>query len=319
MRMRSWFVATWSVLALVISLVAMPLFTKSAFTKSASAQSWRAISSTGGTVIGHAVIVPMKSAPFPHPKRASGHSYDGKSYPVAEHYRDSSVMIFLPSGFQPQKTLDFVVYLHGWYNSIDSANAQFRIAEQFAESRRNAVLVFPEGPKFAPDSFAGKLEDSCGLQRLLQETLETLLRTKNIRSTVGNAILAGHSGAYRGMAYMLARGRVPVREVWLFDALYGQTEKYTHWLETDVKRLRGRFITIYTDDGGTKAETEKLVEDLTAWNVSFRLVEEQTLTKQDLMRSSVLFIHTDLQHNDVISRRGQFRLFLETSCLHTIR
>ncbi len=282
---------------------------------SAEAQEWRTTTSTSGTVIGESLTVRMKSAPLPHPKRAQGHTYDGKSYPEAQHYRDSSVMIFLPKSFHPAKALDVVVYLHGWNNCIDTANAQFRLAEQFAESGRNAVLVFPEGPRFAPDSFGGKLEDSCGLQRLLAETLETLRRTKNIRARLGNVILAGHSGAYRGMAYMLLRGGVPVREVWLFDALYGQTEKFAHWLETDCKRLRGRFVNIYTDGGGTKAETEKLMEDLTAWNVPFRALEESNATKQDFMRSSAIFIHTDLSHNDVIARRSQFRQYLETSCL----
>lgn len=282
---------------------------------SAEAQEWRTTTSTSGTIIGESLTVRMKSAPFPHPKRAQGHTYEGKSYPAEQHYRDSSVMLFVPKGFKATKTLDVVMYLHGWNNCIDTANAQFRLAEQFAESGRNAVLVFPEGPRFAPDSFGGKLEDSCGLQRLFAETLETLRRTKNIKARLGNVILAGHSGAYRGMAYMLLRGGVPVREVWLFDALYGQTEKFAHWLETDCKRLRGRFINIYTDGGGTKAETEKLMEDLTAWNAPFRAVEESNATKQDFMRSSAVFIHTDLSHNDVIARRSQFRQYLETSCL----
>jgi hypothetical protein len=280
---------------------------------------WQRVVATTGSVIGERYVVGMNAAPFPHPKRHAGHTYNGKTYTAEDHYRDSSVMIFLPRHFKAAKTLDVVVYLHGWYNSIDSATAQFRITEQFAESRRNAVLVFPEGPKFAPDSFAGKLEDSCGLQRLLQETRATLLRTKAIKTPVGTVILAGHSGAYRGIAHMLARGGVAVREVWLFDALYGQKELFTHWLEHDNKRLGGRFIGIYTDDGGTTAETEKLMEDLTARNVPFRLVQEQSLTKQDYTRSSVLFIHTDLQHNDVISRRGQFRQFLATSCLSSVK
>ncbi len=286
---------------------------------SAEAQEWRTTTSTSGTIIGESLTVRMKSAPFPHPKRAQGHTYDGKSYPAEQHYRDSSVMIFLPKSFHAAKTLDVVVHLHGWNNCIDTANAQFRLAEQFAESGRNAVLVFPEGPRFAPDSFGGKLEDSCGLQRLLAETMETLLRTKSINAKLGNVLLAGHSGAYRAISYMLLRGGVPVREVWLFDALYGQTEKFAHWLETDCKRLHGRlsgrFINIYTDGGGTKAETEKLMEDLTAWKMPFRAVEESTATKQDFTRSSVIFIHTDLSHNDVIARRSQFRQYLETSCL----
>jgi hypothetical protein len=282
---------------------------------SSEAQEWRTITSTTGTVIGERLIVGMKSAPFPHPKRSAGHTYDGKTYPAEAHYRDSSVMMFVPKGFKAAKTLDVVVYLHGWNNSIDTATAQFRIVEQFAESRKNAVLIFPEGPRFAPDSFGGKLEDSCGLQRLLAETMETLHRTKSINAKLGNVLLAGHSGAYRAISYMLLRGGVPVREVWLFDALYGQTEKFAHWLETDCKRLRGRFINIYTDGGGTKVETEKLMEDLTAWNVPFRALEESNATKQDFTRSSAIFIHTDLSHNDVIARRSQFRLYLETSCL----
>jgi hypothetical protein len=283
------------------------------------AQTWRIFSSSTGTIIGESLTIGMKSAPFPHPKRITGHTYDSKTYPAEQHYRDSSVMMFLPTTFKPSKTLDIVVYLHGWNNSIDSAIAQFRLAEQFTESRKNAVLVFPEGPKFAPDSFAGKLEDSCGLQRLLQEVLETLRRTKNINVRLGNVVLAGHSGAYRGMAYMLLRGGVPVREIWLFDALYGQTEKFAHWLEHDCKRLHGRLVNIYTDDGGTKAETEKLMEDLAAWRVPFRAVEEQSLTTQDLMHSSVLFIHTDLTHNEVITKRKQFKRFVETSCFHTLK
>jgi hypothetical protein len=284
---------------------------------SAEAQEWRTITSTAGTVIGESLTVRMKSAPFPHPKRSAGHTYDGKTYPAEAHYRDSSVMMFVPKGFKAAKTLDVVVYLHGWNNSIDTATAQFRLAEQFAESCKNAVLIFPEGPRFSPDSFGGKLEDSCGLQRLLAETMETLRRTKNINAKLGNVLLAGHSGAYRAISYMLLRGGVPVREVWLFDALYGQTEKFTHWLENDGKQRKGRFIASYTEGGGTKAECEKLMEDLTAWKVPFCAREEQSLTQQDLKRSSVLFIHTDLSHNDVIARRSQFRQYLETSCLRS--
>ncbi len=289
------------------------------FSPGSFAQEWHEVRSTNATVIGNALTIGMKSAPFPHPKRSAGHTYDGKTYPAEQHYRDSSVMIFLPKGFKSGKTVDIVVYLHGWGNSIDTATAKFRLAEQFAESGKNAVFVFPEGPKFAPDSFGGKLEDSCGLQRLLSETFETLQRTKNIKSRLGNVILSGHSGAYRAIAFMLLRGGVPVREVWLFDALYGQTEKFTHWLEHDCKRLRGRFLNIYTDDGGTKAESEKLMEDLAAWRIPYLLKSETELTEQDLKRSSVVFIHTDITHNEVVVRRGQFRQYLETSSLREMR
>lgn len=280
---------------------------------------WQNIYSTNGTILGERLTVGMNAAPFPHPKRATGHTYNGTTYPADVHYADSSVAIFLPQGCTPSAIVDVVVYLHGWYNSIDSANAQFRIMEQFAASKRNALLIFPEGPKYAPDSFAGKLEDSCGLQRLLRETLDVLHRTKAIQARAGNVILAGHSGAYRGIAYMLLRGGVPVREVWLFDALYGHTEKFTRWIENDRKRLRGRFIAIYTDDGGTKTESEKLLEDLRAWHIPHMATTESTLTQHDLMQSHVIAIHTDLTHNEVVARRSQFQRYLETSCLQRVR
>ena len=51
-----------------------------------------------------------------------------------------------------------------------------------------------------------------------------------------------------------------IREVYLFDALYGQTEKFAHWID----HFQGKMVVIYTDSGGTKAETESLMADLRA-------------------------------------------------------
>jgi hypothetical protein len=316
-------------LALVMALVVFCGFSASKVTAQEERRpAWTRAVSARGEKIGESLTTQMKSAPFPHAARANGHIYKGVSYSAEEHYRDSSVLIFLPNAFKPVVgAIDIVVYLHGWYNSVDSANAQFRIVEQFAESGRNAALIFPEGPKFAPDSFGGKLEDSCGLESLLAETLEILGRAKKIpddddddddreggQTKIGNVILAGHSGAYRAIAFMLARACLPVREAWLFDGQYGRAEEFLGWLQGARQSLKGRFINIYTDDGGTKAETEEFMKSLAARNIPFRAVKETDLTDRDFA-SSALFIHSDKTHNEVIATRNQFRLFLETSCL----
>ncbi len=84
---------------------------------------------------------------------------------------------------------------------------------------------------------------------------------KKIKSTtVGNIILARHSGAYRVISFCLMRGGLTnnISDVMLFDALYGQAEKYAHWIDN----YKERFINIYTDSGGTKNETENLMADL---------------------------------------------------------
>lgn len=263
---------------------------------------------------GELIITHLSSAPFPHPRRAAGHTYQKQLYPAEQHYNDSSVALFIPRGFRQTEAVDLVVYLHGWRNNIDTALGKYRLPQQFLESGKNAILVFPEGPRNAPDSYAGKLEDAGGLQRFVVDVAAFLFKEAKIKTpSVGNVILSGHSGGYEGIAYALMRGGIPekVREVYLFDALYGETEKFAYW----INRFNGKFINIFTDSGGTKWDTEAMMEDFSGWGVPFCSVEEGAITPSDLRNNRLLFIHTDLEHDLVVAGRMQFREFLKASCL----
>lgn len=267
---------------------------------------------------GEMFVPKFASAPFPHPDRANGRLYNNQTYSAQEHYSDSSVAIFIPKGFQPKTTVDLVIYFHGWHNNIDSACAQFALIEQFCEAQKNAVFVFPEGPKDSPDSFGGRVEETDGLKNLIADVLRTLKTSKRISSgTVGNIVLAGHSGAFRVIAFALMRGGLTpnISDVILFDALYGETEKFTHWIENS----KGRFVNIYTDDGGTKNESEDLMADLKGWGISFCAKEEIDLTLDDLKKNRLIFIHSALTHNEVIGARRQFRDYLLTSRLQSLK
>ncbi len=248
-------------------------------------------------------------SPFPHALRKDGHTYSGKKYPASEHYSDSTIAVFVPKGFKPGRTTDMVFYFHGWNNSIDSSFIQFALARQFAEAGINAVLVFPEGPKFAPDSFGGRLEEKGVFARLVDEVLLKLNERGFIQEKqVGEITLAGHSGAYRVMAYIVFRGGYTqrIKNLILFDALYAQEEKFLRWIEKE----HGRFINIYTDDGGTDANSRAMMEDMNEWEIPFLFTEENALTDEQLRKNRIVFIHSDLSHNDVISERNQFRRFL---------
>jgi hypothetical protein len=264
--------------------------------------------------LGELYIPSFSSSPFPHGKRAAGHQYGSQTYPAEKHYSDSSVAVFVPKGFTPHKKTDIVIYFHGWYNTIDSACAQFRLIEQFSESGKNAVFIFPEGPKDSPDSFGGRMEEKDGLQNLVNDALIYLKHQKKISQTnVGTIVLAGHSGAYRVIAFCLMRGGLTknITDVILFDALYGQTEKYVYWID----RYKGRFINIFTNDGGTKNETENLMADLDGWGIPYLLKQENDLTADDLKKHRLIFIHSELSHNGVVASKNQFRDFLSTSAL----
>ena len=98
--------------------------------------------------------------------------------------------------------------------------------------------------------------------------------------SLGRVVLSGHSGGYRVIAGILERGGLPatVKEVWLFDALYAETDKFLAWAD----RAHGRLLNIYTDQGGTKAECEAMMALLKKRGTPFLAVEESQLTPSGL-------------------------------------
>lgn len=269
---------------------------------------------------GRLILAPFASAPFPHPDRANGQTYQNKIYTAQEHYSDNTVALFIPRGFRETGSIDFVIHFHGWNNTVAGTLTTFHLVEQLVASGKNAILVVPEGPHNAPDSFGGKLEDPDGWKNFMAEVVATLRARADFKTndiSVGRILLSGHSGGYRVIAGILDRGGLPKNadEVWLFDALYGRTDSFLAWAD----RTRGRLLNLYTDHGGTKQESEKLQARLTARATPVLALNDTASTRAPdadaLRQNQFVFIHTDLAHNDVIDRRNAFALFLKTSVL----
>ena len=249
---------------------------------------------------------------FPDTARAKGHIYNKVLYTAADHYMDSSVLIIAPKNLDAGKNIDMVFWFHGWGNNIDSALVRYKLVKQFAASNVNAVLVLAETTKDAPDSYGGKLEQADVFKNLANDVLAKLKKEKVIgkKSKEGNVLLAGHSGAYRVMAYILQNGNVPVKEVILFDALYAETNKFLHWIQSDYGN---RFIDIYTNGGGTDVESKEMVKQLIQQNLATDTVEEKDVTPQLLQARKIVFIHSLNKHNDIINDPDNFQLFIENN------
>ena len=251
---------------------------------------------------------------FPDTARAAGHNYDKVLYTAAEHYNDSSVLIAVPPQLNAGRHVDVVFWFHGWRNNIDSAAANFELVKQFMASNRNAVLVLPETTKNAPDSYGGKLEQKDAFKNLLNDVLHKLKTEKIIgkKTKAGNVVLAGHSGAFRVMAYILQNGAVEVNQVILFDGLYSQVDKYTDWIQVNASH---QFINLYTNKGGgTDEVSAKMMQELRNKNIAFINPEEKEVSSDLLKKNQVIFIHSLKEHNDVINRPDlNFKLFLENS------
>ena len=277
----------------------------------AKAESWEQLYSTQGTL----VVTQFISAPFPHPSRAEGRKYKDELYPADKHYSDRTVALFVPKNFRETGRVDFVVHFHGWRNTVAGTLQQFKLIEQLIASGRNAVLIVPEGPRDAPDSAGGKLEDPDGFKRFMDEAIATLKQRGGFKKdfVLGDIILSGHSGGYQVMSAIVDHGGLSskVKEVWLFDALYAQGDRFLTWSQ----QPGGRLLNIYTDDGGTKTRTEEMMTTLKEHGTNILATTDSQVTTAELRTNKFIFLHTDLGHNDVLEKRKTFGEFLKTSFL----
>src|SRR5437588_9994710 len=70
---------------------------------------------------GETAFVPMKSAPYPHPSRDNGFTYNKVIIPREPHYSDSTVGLFIPRGYRRTPKVNVLVYLHGWSSNVRKA------------------------------------------------------------------------------------------------------------------------------------------------------------------------------------------------------
>jgi serine-type D-Ala-D-Ala carboxypeptidase/endopeptidase (penicillin-binding protein 4) len=274
---------------------------------------------------GQLIVTHMTNAPFPDPARENGHWYHNQFFSAKDHYSDNTVAIFIPKNFRATDNVDFVVHFHGWRHTVAGALPEYKLIDQFAASGKNAILVVPQGPYDAPDSFGGKLEATNGFKKFMDEVVSTVSDEVGRASSragssgasphqidIGNIILSGHSGGYEVMAAIVDHGGLTdkIKEVWLFDSLYAGTENFMAW----QKKETGRLLNIYTDHGGTEGETTNLMASLKKDGAPFFFSEDTNATLEDLRANKLVFLHTDMVHNDVVAKRRTFEEFLKTSC-----
>ncbi len=265
----------------------------------------------GSMPLGKVFRISSTNAMFPDSLRnKEPRVYGGKTYTAAEHYNDSSVYIFVPSNFNAAKPYHFVFWFHGWSNNIDSALVQYHLQEQFFAAQKNAIFVFPEGPKNSPDSYGGKFEQPDVFNRLMKEMLGFLAGEKVIKADNHSfdMVYAGHSGAYRVISYLLLRSSYTPKAVFLFDALYGEQEKFMQCLENNPAC---RMINIYTDSGGTYQNSKNFAVDMEKRKWKYIDKEEDDCTNVDMRDNRIIFLHSKKKHNDVVANHNNFERFLE--------
>jgi beta-lactamase class A len=176
-------------------------------------------------------------APFPHPERANGYTTsDGTLYPYSPHYADSSIVVFVPNDLRESADgVNMIVHFHGHLNDNMGVLEKYMLPQAMEDEHINAILVLPQGPYRARDSFCGKMEDVDGLKHLVEDVLSTMKREGVIKEAkVHKMVLTAHSGGYHPAAFCVDRGGMNdhITHLFLFDAFYGNLEYFRNWLSS---------------------------------------------------------------------------------------
>jgi peptidoglycan hydrolase-like protein with peptidoglycan-binding domain len=180
--------------------------------------------------------------------------------------------IFIPDRYRLQQRVDLIVYLHGYKSnnpdwSIDRywQDPRWPLREKLNESGKNVILV---APTVGPRAEADRLTTGNGFDRYLDMVMASLSTEgpyKGRTATVGNIIIAGHSGAGFYMKKLIGSNQqyvALIREGWGFDCMYntGDAIAWSNWVQQNPTNTK--FYNYYIKNSPYKKNTIKESQDL---------------------------------------------------------
>ncbi|MDQ7249673.1 hypothetical protein [Dongia sedimenti] len=272
---------------------------------------------------GKAQLVPFESAPFPYRGMVPGdETHDdapfldagsgsrrghttprGGVYWEDETYSDPRSLLYIPSGFDRRRKGAIVIFLHGNQATLGrDVIARQQVPQQLATSNLNAVLLAPQLATDALDSSAGGFWEPGAFARYLREADARLAELAGEGMTAKDfarmpVILVAYSGGYLPAAWALEVGGANrrVTGVILLDAIYGETEKFSGWIEDH--QAGAFFFSAFT---ASSAEGNGAVQDqLMSQGIDFALDLPPCLEAGD-----IVFLDTGpkVVHNDFVTQ-----------------
>lgn len=237
--------------------------------------------------LGMSAFVALPSAPYP----TAGGSWT-----------DPTVWIRVPGGLgAPFAT---VTHLHGHYAVLDDMLASKQLPELFAAAGRDAVVIVPQGPVNAASGDFGRLMDPGAHAALVTDVVGLAYREGLIAlPATDGVVLTAHSGGYVAAAAIVEQGGLPVDEVHLFDALYGESATYEAFA-----RGGGVLRSLYTSWGGTVTQNQSLADAL-----SDAFVVGEAFTDDALRGDPVIIGWSPADHGSVMADDRNLQRWLEAA------
>jgi hypothetical protein len=243
-------------------------------------------SRSGPTKAAKTSLVPFDTAPFPYhgtmPDSAApflnvdeggrkGHrTGSGRVYWEDQTYNDNRVLLHIPKGFDIRRPALMMVFFHGHGATLQrDVLARQKVPDQISASNANVVLVAPQLAVDAADSSAGKFWQPGVFGRFIGEAGQQLARMHGDRKSLRTfasmpVMIVAYSGGYVAAASAIERGGLKkrVRGVVLLDSLYGDLDKFAHWIEADPSAF---FVSVYL--GSTRNQNAQFENILAAHDV----------------------------------------------------
>jgi hypothetical protein len=127
------------------------------------------------------------------------------------------IHVWIPAGYDAA-TAATVVFVHGYYVTVDEAWTDYRLPQQFALSGINALFIAAQAPMQKRDMLVWP--SLTALVRTVKDSVDVAMPTKRL-------VAVGHSGAYRTLANWLLNESLDT--VVLLDALYGDS-RFAEWV-----------------------------------------------------------------------------------------
>jgi hypothetical protein len=208
------------------------------------------------------------------------------------------IHLWRPERYRP-KTAGVVIYLHGYFTTLDQAWIDHHLPEQFDASGRNALFI-------APEAAAGAEEDPPW------EELGDLLAVvqKKVELPRGPLVIVAHSGGYRGLIHWLEDGRIS--ELVLLDALYGHLRELRDWVRADGHRMI--LVGIETDD--RSAYVSRPVPNAAREESVPASAEDLAPSERS---SRILSFHSQFEHMEIVTGQQVIPVVLKLSVLPGVR
>jgi hypothetical protein len=223
-----------------------------------------------------------------------------------ETYSSRNSLIYIPKGFAPSPRALIVVYFHGNNTELmRDVDARQQVPQQLAASGLDAVLVAPQFAVDAADSSAGHFWEPGYFKKYVAEGALHMAEIYGDRCAQSafakmKIVIVAYSGGYNPAAYALHSGGANARlyGVALFDALYGETEKFDAWINA-----RGPALFVSACSAASQLENVALQRALKERRQHRRVLSKPP-DRLRLPRGSIIFLAAgpDIQHNDFMTQ-----------------